>query len=130
MQTHLDLRIRIPNHDVRVKPDLQPPLPVREARVLRRPDTQPLHDAPDREPALPRLRPQEAQAEAERADPAPRAHDIARINVLQRRYTRAVVAHDTVDRTLFQGFPEFLSVVSLADGWTAFELRVTIWDVF
>lgn len=72
-------------------------------------------DPPDADHTLPGLHPDETQPESQRADLAPRAANIARIDPLQFINARVVVAHGAVNRAVRQCLQQPLAVRAVPD---------------
>jgi hypothetical protein len=126
--THLELGLGVPDDQVGVEPDLDLALALAERRVFRGVDARPVDDLADGHAPCAPLRPEQTQPEAERADPTPRANDVALVHPLQTRDARAVVGDDAVDHARAQRVPEERPVRLVPDGRAALEVRASVGD--
>lgn len=121
MNAHRKHGQRVEHHKIGIFPQLDPAFPVAQARMPRRPRAQPFHDSAHAPTPLPCLCPQQAQPQAQPTYPAPRVHDIARVEALQARDTWRMIGHNKVDRAVVQCLPQAGLVFGRADWGTALE---------
>ena len=74
--------------------------------------------------------PHDRQPELQRRDASPRAHEVAIVEVLQRRRRRRVVGGDQIDVAVDQRRPQALAIGSRADRRRALERRRAVGDLF
>lgn len=92
-------------------------------------DTDPIDDLPNADAPLLPLGPQQTQTKSKGADSAPRAHNVARIDLLELCHARAVVTNNAVDRAVEQSLPQRLPIGAVADGRATLELGSAGGDV-
>ena len=86
-----------------------------------RPHRHPLHHLLQPDPALPRLRPDQRQAQLQRRHSAPRHSEVPVLQVLQVGRAGRMVGHNAVDGSVQQPLPEPLPVAFLPDRRAALE---------
>ena len=70
--------------------------------------------------------PHRGQSQLQGSDASPGLEKIARANAFHGGRRRRVVGYDKVERALAQRFPEFFTILSIADGRRAFVLRASL----
>ena len=122
------LYLRIPHDQVGIAADGDCALRG-EAGKPRRTFGQPYRHALDRNASLGGTGPDNRQSELQRSDAAPRAHEVAVVEVLQARRRRRMIGGDQVDFACGQRRPQTLAIVPRSNGRRTFERRGAIDDV-
>lgn len=127
---HLKGRCGIEDGKVRVEPRANRAFAVGQTCVLCGIGAGPLDDLGEGDAPLLALGPQQAEAQAEGADAAPRLDKVAPLERLEARHARGVVGDDKVQCAVLQCVPELVAVVLAADRGAALELWASDGDIY